>query len=348
MNVKSFNRIEYVKTEWVNIYNSNQSLSPFQSYEWNLALERKILAISNRLVNYIRDRWEVKYYIFDFGDNIVIAPIIVSDKMKEIAILGQQDMSDYLSFIYLDTINPSHIVSSIQYLIDKYYNHKFIFDRINESNERMFDALKQIDNNFETKNCVKIPVVQDLLATVKSDARRYAKQGYKRLEDDGLKLHSNIFCGRIDSAKVKLLYEHFLDRYAHKFNFSTSQKVKSGLLRLFYQLLGSRDMLKYYCELESHLYLFNCEIGECLAAYMIGRIKGNILYILRISIDDKQSMYRPGILLIVNSVNYMHSLGNNIEYVDFSRGDESYKINYGGQIHSNYCFILKSNLHQSQ
>lgn len=344
MNVKKISSISNIKTEWINIYNSNQSFSPFQSYEWNLALERKMSAMSNRFVNYVRDQWRVEYYIFDFGNNnIAIAPIIVSDKKKEIAIAGQQDMSDYLSFIHADTIAPGYLVSSVRYLMEQYPDHKFIFDRINASNVKMFEALKLINNDFETKKCVKIPVVPDLLSVVKSDPRRYANQGYKRLAEDGLKLCNDRLHGHIDSAKSRFLYKHFLNRHTHKFNFSALKKVKSGMLQLFYCLFGSRDALKYYCELESELYLFECRMNEDITAYMIGTIKGDILYILRISIDDKFAVYRPGILLIVDTVNYMHSAETGINYVDFSRGDESYKTNYGGQIHYNYCFTLKSN-----
>ena len=99
-------------------------------------------------------------------------------------------------------------------------------------------------------------------------------------------------------------------------------------------------MVSLFFKNRQETFIGSCFINKILASYLICTLQNQTMYVLRISIDDNYYSYRPGILLIVESVNELLKSKYPVRYLDFSRGNESYKINYGGTIHHNYCITL--------
>ncbi len=59
----------------------------------------------------------------------------------------------------------------------------------------------------------------------------------------------------------------------------------------------------------------------------------------RLAIDSDFSDYRPGYLLITETIRYMIE-NTDIRNMDLSRGDEKYKYDLGGVEHYNYFYDL--------
>ena len=142
--------IDEIKELWEALYNkSNCSFSPYQSFEWNKCLE-----INNK--KKLNSKPIIYYYCDDF-----IAPLIVDAKLKEVKILGAEDSSDYLSFVF--DCNEQSFNAKLMEIIKEFPNYKITLSKINESSE-MFSLIKNflVDNKIDYVDnesiCVEIPL----------------------------------------------------------------------------------------------------------------------------------------------------------------------------------------------
>lgn len=340
MKIYKYYDIKLIEEVWRDLYNNNGDMTPFQSFEWNLQLQNKSKNIINRILRFFRGQFKIEYWIFRDDECIVIAPLIIYYKKDEIFILGQQDMSDYLSFIFMGHTPEIFLMNCIKVLRKEYFQFSFIFDRIIESNIKMRDAcIKSETAHIQEKNCVKIEITDQLFMKINSDSRRYWKQAKKRLEDDNLELAFSFNETVIEDREINTLLHHYLKRRVNKLSVSILKQFLMRILQFLHYKTGNKnDMVSLFVTNNAETLIAKCKISNCLSAYMICCQRDETLYVLRISIDDNFSIYRPGILLIVETVNYLFKNKPLIKYLDFSRGDESYKLNYGGLIHHNYCF----------
>lgn len=344
MQLKKYSNIRSIEKEWKNLYNNNSILTPFQSYEWNLLLQNKFNHFINWGIRLYRGQAKIEYWTFAKNDNIVIAPILIYKKQKTIYLFGQQDMSDYLSLIYRENLSIDILIECIKWLRIKYSDFSLVLDRINESNILMKNACMQIETREAIeKQCVKIEVVENLISKINSDSRRYWKQALKRLDSENHIINYLFTKTTINSAKLAFLQYHYTIRRNNKFDISRMRRGINKVYQQIHRITGnSNDMVSLFFQNNNNTFLAECKIGQNVAAYMICIQKEDTMYVLRISIDDNFAMFRPGILLIIDTVGYVHDNFPSVKFLDFSRGNESYKLNYGGIIHHNYCFTFDS------
>lgn len=343
MHIKKVTDIRLISAAWKELYENNPSLSPFQSYEWNLLLQTKFRHPINWILRNFLGRAKIEYWIFTENEDQIIAPLILKTSKNELQLFGQQDITDYLSFIFHENISEVFLITCIQTLQKEYPGFNFSFDRINESNIKMVNACMKVFAKFNEKKCVKIEVVDQLISKVKSDSRRYWKQAIHRIETDNLVLSFSINQTIIEKREIDYLLDHYLKRKTNKNKYSLSKQLLLNCLQFSYNLTSNKnDMVSLFITDNTKTFIAKCLLNNQISAYMLCTLRGEILYVLRISIDDRFSIYRPGILLIVETVNYLSKTIPSIKFLDFSRGDDSYKLNYGGSIHYNYVFTPDS------
>jgi len=340
MKINKYKNIEDIEEQWKKCFNGNNCFTSFQSYEWNFYLQKKFKYFKNKVGRIVKGSKEVVFFLFTDNRDTIIAPLIISNSEKKVYIFGQQDMSDYLSFIFPNTVSGQFIHKVIVYLKNTYNEYCFCIDRVNESNKKMIEGCLLANPSEKVlKNCVKIPIIDDLINVINSDSRRYFNQARKRLITDNLSLQFSFENRKINSCDLRILLDHYNQRRINKFNISKLRsKIQHAKQFVFAKLGFEEDMVTLFIAKRCRTYLFRCIINGQLAAYIIGAIYMDTLYVLRISINDSLSEYRPGVLLIVESVKHVFDQEKEIKYLDFSRGDESYKLNYGGVIHHNYYF----------
>lgn len=341
MLIKKFNDIRLIKSEWVELYDKNPTLTPYQSYTWNLLLQTQFRHTINWLSrSFINGYARIEYWTFSENENYAIAPLIIYTNKAKIHIFGQQeDLTDYLSFIFNDKISERFLIICLQTLLKEYPQFSFVFDRINESNRKMSNVCMKVFAKSQKKHCVKIAVIDDLISKVKLHPRRYWKKGLNRIDTDSLMLSFSFNQMIIEEKELNFLLHHYKKRKTNKNNYSLSKQFLLYGFQFLHNCTGNKnDMVSLFCSNNAEIFVAKCLINNHLAAYMLCISRNDTLYLLRISFDDNFFKYRPGILLLVETINHLFKNIPTINFFDLTRGDDSYKLEYGGYIHYNYCF----------
>jgi hypothetical protein len=342
MKLNKYSNIEFIKNEWEYLYENNYYLTPFQSFEWNLLQQNKFNNILNRLTRLFKGLIKIEYLVFKDNSCTIIAPIIIYYKGKSIYIFGQQDLPDYLSFIFSSDTPIANITYCIKWIKAHYSQFTLVLDRINESNKSMQQACYYSNHkNIIEKKCIQIPIVNNLKEKINSDSRRYLKKAKDRIELDQLSLTFDFSNNEINCHALAYLHDFYIERNFNKFNSTRKNRIKRRCIQFIYnRFADSNDLVSQYLVKNSNIFFAGCYINNELSAYMICTQRDQTMYVLRISIDDRYDKYRPGIILIVETISYLFNKDDKLKYIDFSRGDESYKLNYGGVVHYNYCFSM--------
>lgn len=339
MQVKIYKRIAEIKHIWNKLYKSSLEMSFFQSYEWNVAAE----------INFFRKKEQFKgrkltYLVFEES---LIMPLVVDYVKKEISILGQEEPSDYLSFIY-QVFNSDDVVEAINYVLYKYPKYKLILDKINQNNlmtkclQKGIDSVTIIENK---KDCVYIPAKcenSSFYESLSKGTRQNYRTAKNRLKNDGRTYQVIIEDGKISQEKARRLYDLYRARRNDCDSRNELYKTVSRMLKLLTKIVLNRtpiDLLSYYAQHES---VFLSEIyidGEC-AAFCEGSYnnRNDVISIARVATNSKYYTYSPGQILLIDTI---ESVKKDVAYFDLTRGSEDYKFKLGGIAHSNRCFILK-------
>ena len=339
MIVKTYKRITEIEHIWNKLYKSSLEMSFFQSYEWNLAAE----------MNFFRKKEQFKgrkliYMVFEES---LIMPLVVDYIKKEISILGQDESSDYLSFIY-QVFNPDDVVNAINYVLDKYSEYKLILDKINQNNlltkyiQRGIDSVTVIENR---KDCVYIPTKREnssFYESLSKGTRQNYRTAKNRLKNDGHTYQVRIEDGKISQEKAQRLYDLYRARRNDCDSRNELYKTVSRTLKMLAEIVLSRkpiDLLSYYAQHES-VFLSGIYIDGELAAFCEGSYnnRNDVISIARVATNSKYYTYSPGQILLIDTI---ESVKNDVAYFDLTRGSEDYKFKLGGIAHSNRCFILK-------
>lgn len=339
MKVKIYKRITEIEHIWNKLYKSSLEMSFFQSYEWNLAAE----------INFFRKKEQFKgrkliYMVFEES---LIMPLVVDYIKKEISILGQDESSDYLSFIY-QVFNPDDVVNAINYVLDKYPEYKLILDKINQNNlltkyiQRGIDSVTVIENR---KDCVYIPTKREN-STFYESLSKGTRQNYRtaknRLKNDGHTYQVRIEDGKISQEKARRLYDLYRARRNDCDSRNELYKTVSRTLKALTEIILNRkpiDLLSYYAQHEP-VFLSEIYIDGEFAAFCEGSYnnRNDVISIARVATNSKYYTYSPGQILLIDTI---ESVKNDVAYFDLTRGSEDYKFKLGGIAHSNRCFILK-------
>lgn len=342
MKIRKFKSIISLKDIWESIYNNNKCLSIYQSYWWNYSIELQIKSFINNIANKTIDKYSIEYYLFESNKHSLIAPLFISKKKKMIYILGQFHMSDYLSFIFDQTIEDEYIANCITYLRNEHINYKLQFCNIPEWNKKMLAACRFFSESERKEVCVTIPLSNNKIKH-NNDTQRYIDQAYKRIKEDGIIISFNYANTVISKEEIHKLYLFCVKRRFVKFDITHTERVLHLLKIKLFRFLGyEADLLSIYSKFKPQLFLAKMKIDNKLAAYIIAEKKYNIYQVFRISINDNYSKYRPGIVLLENLKEYISRKEPSIKYLDFSRGNDKYKISFGGKCFYNHSFIFEA------
>ncbi len=337
MAVVIYNRIEQIKELWKELFEENSDLTFFQSYEWNECLERRFQRL--HLIKY--PHFHLEYAVLC---NSIIAPLIINEKEKKVFILGHDEMSDYLSFVYRDN-EIEELDEHIYEIVSYYQGYSIQLSKINESfkMKRAIEHLISCHNiclETHTTACVFIPMsFEDSLYTSMSKSK---KQNYRtslnRLKKDGKSYKIETHYGPIKKPLELELYRLYFQRR------NECDEKKPGLysrLRYRYGLskYGNQyDVLSCYAS-DNPVYLAMIHIEGKLAAFCEGAYSNNRkrLCISRVAINSEYAKYSPGIIMLVDIINKQKS---RLDYFDLTRGQESYKYDLGGILHRNYSYTI--------
>lgn len=319
--------IDEIKDLWNRCVDSNNDFSVFQTFEWNKTVCKTLsfkLGVKSRFI---------------VIDSKLIIPLEINTKTKSIHILGYSRNSDFLSFIYseLDFDTYKFSIDAIKHVYPEYVIH---LNRIHEDSAMVKYIKKNDFFKEQMTNCVRINVdfQEDFLEKLSKNTKQNIRTAKNRIAKNNKHYKVNIKNQVFDKRKSIELLVMYRKRLLEKNSFIFLKRVKIKLITFFIRTFGFDhfDVLSLYSK-SNEVYVSEIVIDEKLVAYFQGIQHKGVMYVLRAATNEHYRYYSPGQILLLDSIN---SLDKRIKVFDLTRGDEDYKIRFGGEIYKSYSFIL--------
>lgn len=339
MELTQVSHIVEIKDLWEKLYHNNKSLSWYQSYSWNSTLEKVVNG--RRITKYYG--YKIKYLIYE---NKVIIPVIQNDNKKILEMLGGRESSDYISFIYDDSISKDELTLICEQFFNNYSQYTIILDKFNRFNRLtnlLLSALSQKGNvTIEKKECVCVNCSQKgdiFYNTLGKSSRQNYRTAKNRLNKDGLTYRIEMGVNLLSREKIKT----FQDIYSERRLDCDSQgkgKILRFVKRTVKMLLAERD-IDGISDFSRNNVVFSSAIyiNDEIAAFCegCGNNDGKSISIARVATNKKYYKYSPGQILLIETID---KIKTKYDYFDLTRGVEDYKFKLGGVIHNNYCITI--------
>lgn len=333
MRIQTVRRIERIEALYRQFYAQSACASPYLSYDW-IKYTRKGFRDKHPLES-VFSRLRIYLLYSDSGELRCIAPLLIEcqpGKKKKVKICGYNTPAEPLDLVYSGDMSDAEF--------------DFLFDAVTRNekpDEFLFSPL--IKDSLLARYCSKrtnaavreevsyrmfLTDYDSWYAGLSKSVRQNIRTSYNRLNTDG-KTYSFEFTqgkplskqqySRINSILSKRLMEHM----------KVKNPVTAAAVR-FLKLLnpasrGLNNSSNSYCAI---LYVD----GE-IAGYTAGLMNGGVISVCRFAIDTDFGRYNPGAIIhneLVKRLLEQDASGAR-EYI-FSRGDEQYKLSYGGEAFS--------------
>jgi len=336
--INNVNDFIKLKDLWQKLETGND-MTIYQSYDWNLLLYREeTVADLNKAFSgvHIVICWEG-------GTPVCLVPLIINKhsvrignhgREKGIYLLGYKSYSDYLNIIYKD-ITEDVIIKLLSKIQSFYAGYQMLFTDILANT--LFGKVLVDQRIGDITESIAVEVVRrEDLESYNSLLSKSVKQNLRtarnRMLRDGYKYSFEIFTGTLNEELINDLVGLHLRRMRTKNTDTTSisKKIESSIdifLRARKEKINNvvRESMK--CMKQSF-----CEVvylNEKIAGFLYGLHDRKAIRIMQNCVNDNFRFYSP---MFRGAYDYIVSTynDNNVEIVDFTRGNEQYKYNLGG------------------
>lgn len=342
----SLKDLSSLRDDW-EILQNGDDMTYYQSYEWYKNIIMKFNIKDSNL-------YFTKFFIAYKEDiPIMIAPLFFIKRnihiinKKGVYFLDEHGWSDYGNFIYKKFSNEA-FNSIIRYIVKCYGIKYFYLNRIRSNS----DIYMYIKNKKElTKSSItptvelSLPENTDNYSKILSKhARQNIRTAYNRVKSDNLWFDLNYEEKDIDINKCKNLREIRLndiqrkESQSHSYFFSLYKEIRDKIKIKFPKYLVIEED-------KNSKFMTISYKGELLAFFNYGldyTHKKIVIMAAGTNIEFKR--YSPGLILmhsfIINEINNKNSV---IDFIDFTRGNESYKYELGGNMNLIYDIKLDYN-----
>jgi len=339
MSISVIYNIKRIKALWEKLYEANSEMSFYQSFYWNYCLDKR-----TRLKNIKKNNAIIEYVICN---ERMIAPLVVNKKEKTVFILGYEDSSDYLSFIY-NSNDIETISRDIGSILNCFKGYKFIVNKINQ-NMSMYRAVEMWTSSstavLEKKSSDCVYINTNYIGTIYDTMTKSSRQNYRtslnRLKKDNKSYRVEFKFSTLSKEFSLELYK----LYCLRRNDCSENKKKRFDIGKIKRILKTTkfgmnaDVLSKYGLTEpvfwAGIYIDNVLAAFCEGAYTNDKKR---LCISRVATNPDFYIYSPGIIMFVDIID---KLRDDIDLFDLTRGDEDYKFKLGGVVHNNYSFLFE-------
>ena len=326
-------RIERIEALYRQFYAQSACASPYLSYDW-IKHTGKGFRDKHPLESVFS---QLRIYLLysDSGELRCIAPLLVErqpGKKKKVKICGYNTPAEPLDLVYSGDMSDAEF--------------DFLFDAVTRNekpDEFLFSPL--IKDSLLARYCSKrtnaavreevsyrmfLTDYDSWYASLSKSVRQNIRTSYNRLNTDG-KTYSFEFTqgkplskqqySRINSILSKRLMEHM--------------KVKNPLTAAAVRFLKLLNPSSKGLNNSSNSYCAILYVDSEIAGYTAGLMNGGVISVCRFAIDTDFGRYNPGAIIhneLVKRLLEQDASGAR-EYI-FSRGDEQYKLSYGGEAFS--------------
>jgi hypothetical protein len=322
-------KLEDIKKEWMHM-ESGSEMTLFQTYEWYCMLQQCYIPKDN--YNYE----SVFAMVYKGKKCYLIAPLWIIKhnfrilNKRGIYFLGRDGCSDYLNMIYKE-FEPKAFDLLVEDLQAKYKVKYFYFEGLMESSSLYKHIVKTAANIYhddeEPYVCLETPSsVQTYNALLSKHSRQNFRTANNRLAKDGKILIFNFDDDIVDKQKCLNIRESKLSIEYAKFSWYKIHKYRL-INRIRFRFPRYMPLLTYHASKVMTAY-----IGEDLCAYFNYAYddEHKAVVIFSAGTNLEYARYSPGMLLMYNYIKVIIE-GQNSILIDFTRGNEMYKLSLGGK-----------------
>ena len=318
-------------------------MTVFQSYDWYKWLNNALL------VEKVKNKFRKCTYIVCLDDKeipVLIAPVQIIKRSiyfkgigikKAVYFIGRKGYTDYLNFIY-NEFNEQGTKELIDYIKNKYRIHSFVFENVFEKTAFAdFIQREYVIERISKGSCAAL-FLPETLDLYKSKLKKHAKQNIRtainRQARDDLSLsHTVVY--EIDSSLQNELLS------------IRSQRLKSKEKRDITKLTSkiyNWVRKNFVCRFNANQNVFVTEVPQwCFLVKNDNQIISffwgvfdsarKCYYVILAGVDQDYSWYSPSISHLYQWITELYESDNrDIKIIDFTNGDERYKIDIGGTI----------------
>lgn len=339
--IKQFKTIkcQELKQDWLKLQQGSD-MTAFQYYEWYEMLEEEYR------VNRLKRAASMLVYLEILKDSlpVIIAPLHIQKHSikigsfgydKNVYFLGMKGYSDYLNFVYRD-INREDLDFLFRSIGKLFGYSEFYLSQLPETCKSV-SILKEYIAEGKAElageeSCVKIlfPVdikefEEGLSKNLKSSLRRQRNK-YAR---EGIELNYELMEGIVDRSDI-------LNRVAqiHAMRFEEKNKNDRLILlsEIFAKIFKPFDEIQYSVKHNKHTWLLLGKNGDEIISYFYGLKDHNAVRIMQLGFDSRYQKYMPGNMTMVKFIRDRYEELADSTF-DFTRGEERYKYELGGNQH---------------
>ena len=340
VDVKNVDDLNDMESEWKQLEDGSE-MTIFQSFNWNMLLFKEW-----RASKYVKAFSKVSVYIvYNEEKPVLILPLIVQIKTTKIKwigrkkglyILGIDSYSDYLNAVYKDISDEA--LDALFYKIEKDFPDLDIrFTDIVE-NTYIDDYLKRkkilpcgTGVSVAVKKAESLEEYNQLLS---KHTKQNLRTATNRMSKDGI-IYELIILSRIeDSQLLNNLLQLHMQRMKEKELQAAKHDVVHKVSRKIRVFVRSYNEKHNNIVVESMRTMEQSEtvivkVNSNIAGYLYCLIDRNKIRVLQNCVNKKYSYYSPMFRGIYDYITRLYKR-NEIQFLDFTRGNEEYKYKLGG------------------
>jgi len=334
-----------LENEWRNM-EIGTDMTYFQTFAWYEMLWKLNKDIHDR-------RFEIGFAVIERGGiPLMIAPLWIVKKTfgkynrKGFYLFGRGGWSDYLNFIYKD-FDRKATDFMLSQLKTKFGLCNFYLENVPETAQfhNYLTSLCEADK-ITSQTCVGLSIdhitFEEYKKLLSKQSRQNIRTANNRLARDGRTLVYNY-----DDSNVNL--NKFMDyrtiRVAKKNDWG-GKNLRWRIIDFISRKILRRGWYKFpeYApfthDANSKFMTAKTPDGELCASFNYGiSPNGKSIVLMGVSTNPEYAKYSPGILLLFKFIE--NAIANNLyNFIDFTRGNESYKFALGGKEHKVSHFTL--------
>ena len=310
---------------WIRLFNGNKYLYPYSSYEY--------AQICRKCFRWQTHRWLDKTRIFYYKNEETGAEIIapLTWHKENIYIYGDWETARLLDFVYSENVANEDFEQLFCGLCDVVKIKKLNLNRLHDESllRRYIEAQRTFKWKEENKRvCTTIDISNGYSSYWKGltkNCRGNIRTAYNRLERDGQK---NEFVVGITLNDRKRMSKQMTALYCGRQN----EKYGKNYTGIRLWKYWFTDPMTYAMRDFSNGLWFLLNINGEPAAIFGGFItNSNVLFYPRCGMNSKYRFYSPGRIVIDKMIQWICA-NTDIKLLDFSNGDEPYKLTMGGKV----------------
>jgi len=310
---------------WRRLFENSSAVYQTASFELHAKWRRQAILNEKALVR------NLTYYVaYDNDEPVCIIPLYDRKGIRQVAARGYE--MNYPDFVYADSLTDEQMTEIIKALKKEENGTVHIVNTHQDS--KIVSALRALGTECTVQEeCVHIPFGDDYgeyCARFTRNTRQNINKAHNRLARDNKPYSVETFFrdGVPDS------YRKPIARIAAK---RMQEILGDGKSRIPLKYVRARYFFPSLTFISKTDYSFSSVImiGDEMAGFMFGMIRGNTVVIPKIAHDSAFSAYSPGLLLVSDTIKYLIE-NTDIRVLDLSNGTERYKFDMGGTSHFVY------------